>query len=264
MEKRTDMSKERNLTHIEKIEKMIFGVRGQKIMLSMHLAELYGVEPRVLVQAVKRNIERFPEDFMFQLSDREFENLKSQLVISSWGGMRRAKPYAFSEQGVAMLSSILRSKHAVQVNIEIMRSFVRLRKMLAAHKDLDRKLAGLEKKYDEQFKLVFEAIHQLMTPPEKPKKKIGYTVKEKKKAYSKSRLQKPGGLTLTPKARTIGEAIPGNVQVKLLNNVWCFNCRETTGIGGDVTGKVAKGMLVLHGKCTRCGGAVARVIENEG
>ena len=106
------MAKKRDLTPIEKIEKLIFLVRGQKIMLSTHLAELYSVESRILVQAVKRNIERFPEDFMFQLSDGEFENLKSQFVISSWGGMRRAraKPYAFTEQGVAMLSSVLKSK----------------------------------------------------------------------------------------------------------------------------------------------------------
>jgi len=121
----------------------------------------------------------------------------------------------------------------------------------------------MEEKYDENFRIVFEAIKQLLEPPEKPKKKIGYTVKEKQKAYRKSMLQKPDGLILTPQARSIWEAIPGNVQLKLLNNVWCFNCKETTGIGGDVTGKVAKGMLVLHGKCTRCGLAVARVIENE-
>ena len=111
------MTKKRDLTPIEKIEKLIFWVRGQKIMLSTHLAELYGVEPRVLVQAVKRNLDRFPEDFMFQLGDEEFDNLKSQFVISSWGGMRRANPYAFTEQGVAMLSSVLKSKRAVQVNI---------------------------------------------------------------------------------------------------------------------------------------------------
>jgi len=155
-------------------------------MLSTHLAELYGVESRILVQAVKRNIERFPEDFMFQLSDGEFENLKSQIVISSWGGMRRAKPYAFTEQGVSMLSSVLRSKRAVQVNIEIMRSFVKLREMLATHKDLDRKLAELERKYDDQFKIVFEAIRQLMAPPDKKgKRKIGFTIKEKQKKYGK-------------------------------------------------------------------------------
>ena len=179
------MVKKENLIPIEKIEKLIFLVRGQKIMLSTHLADLYGVESRILVQAVKRNIERFPVDFMFQLSDTEFENLKSQFVISSWGGMRRAKPYAFTEQGVAMLSSVLRSKRAVQVNIEIIRSFVKLRQMLAAHKDLDRKLTELERKYDEQFKIVFEAIRQLMAPPDKKIKKIGFTVKEKQKAYAK-------------------------------------------------------------------------------
>jgi hypothetical protein len=109
-------------------------------MLSPHLAELYNIEPRVLVQAVKRNIERFPEDFMFQLTDDEFLNLKSQIVTSSWGGPRRAKPYAFTEQGVAMISSVLRSKRAVQVNIEIMRTFVRLRQLLASHTELAGKL----------------------------------------------------------------------------------------------------------------------------
>ena len=177
------MTKKRDLTPIEKIEKLIYWVRGQKIMLSTHLAELYGVESRVLVQAVKRNLERFPEDFMFQLSDEEFADLKSQIVISSWGGMRRAKPYAFTEQGVAMLSSVLKSKRAVQVNIEIMRIFVKLREMMAAHRDLDRKLKALEQKYDEQFKVVFDAIRVLMAPPDKPKKKIGFTVEEKQKAY---------------------------------------------------------------------------------
>lgn len=113
---------------------------------------------------------------MFQLTREEFETLKSQFVTSSWGGMRRATPYAFTEQGVAMLSSVLRGKRAVQVNIEIMRAFVRLRQMLAAHKDLERKLVALEKKYDEQFKVVFDAIHALMAPPEKGKRKI-YPVK---------------------------------------------------------------------------------------
>ena len=124
----------------ENVEQLIFLIRGHKVMLSTDLAGLYGVEPRALTQAVKRNRERFPEDFMFQLTEKEFQNLKSQIVISSWGGMRRAKPYAFTEQGVAMLSSVLRSKRAAQVNIEIMRAFVRLRQTLAAHKELDQKL----------------------------------------------------------------------------------------------------------------------------
>ena len=146
-------------------------------MLSNHLAELYGVEMRALVQAVKRNIERFPEDFMFQLTDEEYENLKSQIVISSWGGARRANPYAFTEQGVAMLSSVLRSKRAVQVNIAVIRAFVKLRQILSTHKELAYKLKELERKiekHDKEIKDIFEAIRQLMSPPEEPKRRIGF------------------------------------------------------------------------------------------
>ena len=128
-------------------------LRGQKVLLSTHLAELYGVLPKALVQAVKRNAERFPSDFMFQLTHDEFAILKSQTVTSSWGGQRRAPPYAFTEQGVAMLSTVLRSRRAVLVNIEIMRTFVRLRQLMAGNADLARKLAELESKYDRQFKL---------------------------------------------------------------------------------------------------------------
>ncbi|MDO9371963.1 MAG: ORF6N domain-containing protein [Gammaproteobacteria bacterium] len=165
----------------ERIAHAILLIRGQKVMLSTHLAELYEVEPRVLVQAIKRNIERFPDDFMFQLSGEEFANLKSQIVTSSWGGLRRAAPYAFTEQGVAMLSSVLRSDRAVHVNIEIMRAFVRLRQMLATNVELARKLAALERKYDAQFKVVFEAIRELMTPPEPKKKRpIGFAPWEDK------------------------------------------------------------------------------------
>jgi hypothetical protein len=148
----------------ERVERAIYFFRGQKVMLSTDLAALYGVEVRVLVQAVKRNFERFPKDFMFQLTRTEFANLKSQFVISSWGGLRRAAPYAFTEQGVAMLSSVLHSGRAVQVNIEIMRAFVRLRRMLASHADLARRLDALEQRYDAQFKAVFDAIRELMTP----------------------------------------------------------------------------------------------------
>jgi hypothetical protein len=118
--------------------------------------------------------------FRFQLSDKEFANLKSQIVISSWGGMRRANPYAFTEQGVAMLSSVLRSSQAVQVNISIMRAFVKLREMIASHKDLAKRLDDLEKKYDAQFKVVFDAIRELMRPPEKTKRKIGFHREEEK------------------------------------------------------------------------------------
>jgi hypothetical protein len=164
----------------ERIDSRIYMLRGHKVMLSIDLADLYEVEPRALVQAVKRNIERFPADFMFQLSDQEFENLKSQIVISSWGG-RRGVPYAFTEQGVAMLSSVLRSKRAVMVNVEIMRAFVRLRQMLTAHVDLARKLAALEKKYDAQFKVVFDAIRELMTPPAGKKRPIGFASWQDKK-----------------------------------------------------------------------------------
>jgi hypothetical protein len=172
----------------ERIENRIYFLRGQKVMFSTHLAELYEVEPRALVQAVNRNIERFPPDFMFQLSKAEFKNLKSQIVTSSWGGLRRAAPYAFTEQGVAMLSSVLNSKRAVQVNIEIMRAFVRLRVMIASHKDLERKLETLEKKYDSQFRVVFDAIRQLMTPPESKKGKIGFIVKERAAKYRRSEI----------------------------------------------------------------------------
>ena len=163
------------------IENRILILRGQKVMLSTDLAELYGVEPRVLVQAVKRNLDRFPKDFMFQLSADEFEILKSQIVISKWGGARRARPYAFTEQGVAMLSSVLRSPQAVQVNIAIMRAFVRLREMLASHRELAVKLTQLEKKYDTQFKVVFDAIRKLMEPPTtRERKQIGFRLEKAK------------------------------------------------------------------------------------
>jgi hypothetical protein len=142
-------------------------------MLSPDLAALYGVEPRALVQAVKRNRTRFPDDFMFQLAPDEWRILKSQSVISSWGGMR-ALPYAFTEQGVAMLSSVLRSPRAVQVNVEIMRAFVRLRRILAENAGLAHRLDELEMKYDVQFKAVFDAIRSLMQPPEPKKKRIGF------------------------------------------------------------------------------------------
>jgi hypothetical protein len=177
----------KTLIPVEIIEQRILLIRGQKVMISTDLAELYQVEARVLVQAVKRNIVRFPQDFMFQLTEEEFSNLKSQIVISSWGGLRRAAPYAFTEQGVAMLSSVLRSKRAIRVNIEIMRAFVRLRQILASNKELAKRLDELEKKYDAQFSIVFEAIRELMSPPESepPKKRIGFVVEEPRVPYFK-------------------------------------------------------------------------------
>ncbi len=169
----------KSLMSLELIERKIFILRGHRVMLSPQLAEMYGVEIRVLVQAVKRNKERFPLDFMFQLTWAETENLKSQIVISSRivdsrsqfvilkrGKNIKFRPYAFTEQGVSMLSSVLNSKQAIQVNIAIMRAFVKLRQLLNSHKDLARKLEELEKKYDAQFSSVFDAIKMLMSSPE--------------------------------------------------------------------------------------------------
>jgi len=158
---------------MDRIERRIFNFRQQRVMISSHLAELYEVEPRSLVQAVKRNIERFPEDFMFQLTAEEFAELKSQDSTASWGGAR-TPPYAFTEQGIAMLSAVLKSTRAIQVSIEIMRAFVRLRHLMASHAELSRKLDALEKKYDAQFSVVFDAIRQLMEPPKPKKNQIGF------------------------------------------------------------------------------------------
>ena len=164
-----------SLVPIERIERAILLLRGHRVMLDADLANLYGVETGALTRAVRRNANRFPVDFMFQLTKQEFEDLRRQSGISSvWGG-RRYAPYAFTEQGVAMLSSVLRSERAVLVNIEIMRAFVQLRQMLSSHADLARKLAGLERKYDAQFKVVFDAIRQLMNPPDSGSKNpIGF------------------------------------------------------------------------------------------
>ncbi len=169
----------RYLMPSEMIQQKILLIRGEKVMLSVHLAMLYGVETRALNQAVKRNRERFPKDFMFPLTAAEAEALVSQNVIPHKKYLGGALPFAFTEQGVAMLSSVLNSKRAIEVNIMIMRTFVKLREMMASHKDLARKLEELEKKYDGQFQVVFEAIRQLIAVEEKPKKKIGFLVKER-------------------------------------------------------------------------------------
>ncbi|MBI1731148.1 MAG: ORF6N domain-containing protein [Gammaproteobacteria bacterium] len=167
------------------IERRILILRGQKVLLDVDLAALYGVATKVLVQAVKRNASRFPDDFLFELTNQEVRILRSQTVTSSstqsglakWGG-RRTRPYAFTEQGVAMLSTVLRSQRAISVNIEIMRAFVRLREVLASHKELARKMEALEAKYDAQFSSVFEAIRQLMTPPAPKRRGIGFVIDE--------------------------------------------------------------------------------------
>jgi hypothetical protein len=157
----------------ELIENKILLFRGRKVMLDKDLAYLYGVETKYLNKAVKRNIDRFPDDFMFQLTKEEFIDLKCKIGTSSWGGTRKL-PYAFSENGVAMLSSVLNSKRAIHVNIQIMRTFTKIREMILSHKDLQKKLDGMEKKYDQQFKVVFDALRQILAPPEHKKRKIGF------------------------------------------------------------------------------------------
>lgn len=172
----------KDLILVEMIENKIYLIRGHKVMLDSDLAELYEVPTRRLNEQVKRNIARFPSDFMFQLSSEESEILRSQFATSRLKhGGRRYTPYVFTEQGVAMLSSVLNSERAVQVNIAIMRVFVKLREMLLTHKDLALKLADMEKKYDSQFKIVFDAIRQLMIPTVPKKERIGFKPPEKKK-----------------------------------------------------------------------------------
>ncbi len=173
----------------ENVAQLVFFIRGEKVMLDADLAMLYGVEARSLNQAVSRNRKRFPADFMFQLSEKEYEGIRSQFVTASGGKKlnssqtvmssrkhrgRSYRPYAFTEQGVAMLSSVLRSSRAVEVNIAIMRTFVQLRRLMDGNADLARKIEDLEKKYDEQFAVVFEAIKQLIAPPAPTKKQIGF------------------------------------------------------------------------------------------
>jgi len=176
---------EASLVPMERIERAILLLRGHKVMLDSDLAALYGVETKVLNQAVSRNIERFPEDFMFQLTEAEAILLRSQTVTlkTGRGQHRKYLPYAFTEQGVAMLSSVLKSPRAARVNIEIMRAFVRLRQMLQTNADLARKLAALEARYDAQFKVVFDAIRALMAPPEKARRSISFRVEEAGPVY---------------------------------------------------------------------------------
>jgi hypothetical protein len=171
------LSMTNKLIHIEWIQEHIYFIRGMKVMLSHDLASLYQVESKTLIQAVKRNLDRFPMDFMFHLTDQELINLRSQFVTSSWGG-HRWKPYAFTEQGIAMLSGILNSSRAIKVNIEIMRAFVNLRKFLLSHKELSNELRELEKKYDHQFKIVFDAIREIIAP-NVSRRKIGFHSDEK-------------------------------------------------------------------------------------
>jgi pyrimidine operon attenuation protein/uracil phosphoribosyltransferase len=165
-----------NIVSLDSISRRIYFIRGQRVMIDRDLAELYGVETRMLKQAVRRNLKRFPEDFMFILSTQEVSNWRSQFVISNSGDKmgRRHPPMAFTEQGVVMLSSVLNSDRAIRVNIQIMRTFTRLREMLAGHKYLQKKIEDMESTYDEQFRVVFEVIKQLLSEDDQPKRKIGF------------------------------------------------------------------------------------------
>src|SRR6266436_4792794 len=181
----------RDILPVRRIAQAIFVLRGQKVILSQDLAALYGVTVGILTQAMKRNTRRFPKDFVFQLTAEELSNLKSQIVISSWGG-RRHLPYAFTEQGVAMLSSVLNSERAVKVNIAIMRAFVKLRQTLETNRELAQKFADLERragKHGEEISAILEAIRQLLAPPEKPQREIGFHVRERTARYQTRRIR---------------------------------------------------------------------------
>ena len=181
------MNDDKNLAGTTGIDGMIYVMRGQRVMLSTDLARLYGVAPKVLIQAVKRNPARFPADFMFLVGSKEVAILRSQIVtLRGHGKHTKYPPYAFTEQGVAMLSSVLRSERAIEVNVAIMRAFVKLREALTAHKELAQKLAELEARvtsHGEGIDTLFEAIRRLMERPETPKKQIGFHVRERSARY---------------------------------------------------------------------------------
>jgi phage regulator Rha-like protein len=172
-----NMAGQVNLVPVERIERAIIVVRGEKVMLDSELAEIYGVETKALNQAVKRNASRFPTDFMFQLTFEEWESLRSQSVTLKRGEHRKYLPNAFTEHGALMLANVLNSERAAQTSVMVVRAFVRLRQLLSSNAELARKLESLEKKYDAQFKVVFDAIRQLMSPPARPKREIGFHVK---------------------------------------------------------------------------------------
>jgi phage regulator Rha-like protein len=175
----------KTLVPIELIASKIYLIRGIKVMLDRDLAELYGVETKRLKEQVRRNIERFPEDFMFELTKDEYQALRSQFATLKRGQHLKYAPFAFTEHGVLMLSSVLNSERAIQVNIQIVRTFTKLREALLDNKDLRKELEELKQLTEERFRIVFETLDQLLTVESKPKKKIGYTVKEKQKAYAK-------------------------------------------------------------------------------
>lgn len=176
----------KSLVPIEVVERKILLIRGQKVILDVDLAELYGVTTKVFNQAVKRNTDRFPKDFMFQLTSGEALSMRSQFVTASKRNIRY-RPHAFTEHGIIMAASILNSQRAIDASVFVVRAFIKLREMIASHKDLARKLNDLEKKYDGQFQVVFEAIRQILEVEEKPKKKIGFIARERQAVYRTNR-----------------------------------------------------------------------------
>jgi phage regulator Rha-like protein len=176
-----------DIVPVERIVNRIYKIRKKKVMLDGDLAALYGVRTKVLKQAVRRNIKRFPDDFMFELTKEENQTLRSQNVTLKRGQHSKYLPFAFTEQGVAMLSSVLNSDRAIQANIQIMRAFTQLRQMLSTHDDLKRKIEAMERKYDQRFRIVFDAIKQLLDTESRPKRKIGFKVKEPQASYGKRR-----------------------------------------------------------------------------
>jgi len=253
-----------DIVSFEAIADKIYLIRGLNVMLDRDLAKIYGIETKRLKEQVRRNIERFPEDFMFELTKEELKNWRSQFATSNQYIMElRIPPFVFTEHGVLMLSSVLKSERAVQVNIQIMRIFLKLGQLFLDNEEVRKEFEDLKQITGQRFQIVFETLDQLMNIENTEKKKIGFTVKKKQKAYDKSIPTKAQDeFSLTPQAFRIWINIPGDIQIKILNNVWCRTCSDITGIG-SVSGKIEKGMLILKGICTRCGNPVARVIENE-
>ena len=185
--KERNMAKRRAIVPVERVEETILYIRGQRVILDADLARLYGVTTKRLNEQVRRNRDRFPEDFIFQLSKEEKAEVVANCDHLSNLKFSRTLPYAFTEHGAIMAASVLNTPRAIDASIFVVRAFVKLRQMVAAHKDLEKKLAALERKYDKEFKIVFEAIAELMTPPEKPRRKIGFEVKEKRASYGRKR-----------------------------------------------------------------------------
>jgi hypothetical protein len=242
----------------EAIAGRIYSIRGQKVMLDRDLAALYRVATRVLNQAVSRNLERFPCDFMFELSRDEITGI-SQFVISS--NIKYSKRVrAFTEHGALMAASLLNSPHAIQTSLFVVRAFVRLREMLVTHVELKRKIEELEAQYDEKFRIVFAALRQLLEPGDSPPRKIGFTAREKRQPYCDSAAAPSPALT--PAARKRWDRLTPKLQTMLLGNVWCGACRQAGGMQ-LLSGKIEKGQLVLHGTCAACGEPVARMVERD-